>query len=319
MDTVYVTQENSVLHRCAEHLILRKRGERVGTIPLNGVRTFVLASSVQLTTPALDMLFDKSIDVIFISKSGKIKGRLNSASGGGAIVRLAQHSAFVNPEKRLCLAKIIVDAKVKNQLNLIEKNLSHYPLDCYREDKKLITQNLEKLTNAAEIDEVMGIEGICARHYWSAYRQLLKVPLFARREYRPAPDIINSALNLSYSFLATEITTCLSAQKFDLEIGFLHSIRYGRNSLALDIMEEFRSPFADAWLLTLFNKRILSSAHFQGEDAGYYLNNEGFSKFCGLYHVHLENENWRRKFRTQADSLKKHLMEGTEYRPFACE
>jgi CRISPR-associated protein Cas1 len=147
----------------------------------------------------------------------------------------------------------------------------------------------------------------------------LKNPSFARREYRPAPDYVNSSLNLAYAFLCSELTICLAAQRFDLEIGFLHSIRYGRNSLPLDLMEEFRSSFADAWLLGLFNKNMLKESHFYGKERGYYLNSEGFAKFIALYHEHLEDGNWKPKFRAQAQSLKKAVMTGEPYEPYRCE
>ena len=319
METVYITQKNAVLHRCANHLILRMKGQKVGTIPLAEVKTIVLMPGIQLTSCAVDVLLEKNIDVIFTTQSGKVKGNLNSVAGGGAIVRLAQHSAFVDQERRLAIAKSIVYSKVKNQEALLLKNRRHHQDQGLEENCAAMETHLAKLENMTTLDEAMGIEGICARIYWDSFRHLLKEPLFERREYRPAPDILNSALNLGYSFLSTEISTCLAAKKFDLEIGFLHSIHYGRNSLTLDVMEAFRSPFVDAWLLTLFNKRMLNSTHFQGEEEGFYLNAQGFAKFCELYHKHLEEENWRARFRTEAANLKTALTESVEYEAFLYE
>ena len=319
METIYVTHKNAVIHRCAEHLIIRKKGQKVGTIPLTGLKTIVLMTGVQLTSAAINVVLEKNIDVILTSQGGKIKGRINSISGGGAIVRLAQHSAFINTEKRLSIAKSIVNAKIKNQLALILKSLKHYPLERYFRESQAMEQNRVKLDGFMNLDEIMGIEGICARIYWDAYRNMLKEPLFTRREYRPASDIVNSALNLGYSFLANEISTCLAAKNLDLEIGFLHSIHYGRQSLTLDVMEVFRSPFIDAWLLTLFNKRMLTPDHFLGKENGFYLNELGFMKFCECYHRHLEKGNWQAKFQEEAASLKAALTENNEFKPFLCE
>jgi CRISPR-associated protein Cas1 len=177
----------------------------------------------------------------------------------------------------------------------------------------------EKLDAAETINEIMGIEGICAKIYWGCFKKLLKYPSFTRRDYRPAPDYVNSALNLGYAFLANEITTQLFIHQFDVEIGFLHSIHYGRNSLTLDIMEEFRSPFVDGWLLGLFNRKILKEDHFKDEKEGFYLTESGFEKFCSLYHDHVEEENWREKFRIQAENLKKAVMAEGIYSPFIHE
>ena len=61
MEIIYITQENSVLHRCEEHLILKKKGHTVAEIPLINVKTLVLMNSVQITSHALDVLADKNI------------------------------------------------------------------------------------------------------------------------------------------------------------------------------------------------------------------------------------------------------------------
>jgi len=319
METIYITQENGILHRCQEHLILKQNGRNIGDIPLINTKTLVLMTSVQITPHAIDILCEKNIDVIYMSKGGKIKYRISAQSGGGAIIRLAQHSAFMNEKTRLSISKSITQAKILNQKSLIGKYKYYYPLSEYDKAIADILSFQEKLDSAETLNEIMGIEGICARVYWGCFKKLLKHQGFTRREYRPAPDYVNSALNLGYAFLANELTTQLYIQQFDIEIGFLHSIHYGRNSLTLDIMEEFRSPFVDGWLLGLFNRKILKEEHFKSEKEGFHLTDAGFEKYCALYHEHIEDNNWRDKFKTQAENLKKAVMGEGEYSPFIYE
>ena len=319
METVYITQENGILHRCEEHLILKQNGRNIGDIPLLNAKTLVVMAGVQITSQAIDLLTEKNIDVIYMSKGGKIKYRISAQSGGGAIVRLAQHSAFMNGKTKLSIAKAITRAKILNQKHLVDKYRSYYSLTEYNKAISDIMSFQEKLDSAETLNEIMGIEGICARVYWDCFKRLLKYPSFTRRDYRPAPDYVNSALNFGYAFLANEITTQLYIQQFDIEIGFLHSIHYGRNSLTLDIMEEFRSPFVDGWLLGLFNRRILKEEHFKGKKEGFHLTDDGFEKFCSLYHDHIENGDWRNKFKMQAENLKKAVMAEGEYSPFIYE
>ena len=319
METIYIRQENGILHRCEEHLILKQNGRNVGEIPLIKTKTIVLMTGVQITPHAIDILCEKNIDVIYMSKSGKIKYRISAQSGGGAIIRLAQHNAFMNEKTRLSIAKSITRAKILNQKSLIDRYINHYPSIEYKNAISDILSFQEKLDSAETLNEIMGIEGICAKVYWGCFKTLLKYQGFTRREYRPAPAYVNSALNLGYAFLANEITTQLYIQQFDIEIGFLHSIHYGRNSLTLDIMEEFRSPFVDGWLLGLFNRKILKEEHFKNEKEGFYLTDAGFEKYCALYHEHIEDNNWREKFKTQAENLKKAVMAEGEYSPFIYE
>lgn len=254
------------------------------------------------------------IDVIYQSKWGKLKGRVFSAKGGGAITRLAQFSAFTNPERRLAIAKVIVAAKINNQMTLIRKYKYHDTNAGF--DKQLLAMDSfsKQLDSVTTIDEVMGLEGVSAKYYWSCFRHMLKKPAFTHREYRPSPDYVNALLNLGYAFLCNEITTCLVTKHFDLEIGFLHSIHYRRNSLALDVMEEFRAAFVDAWILVLLNKNQLKEEHFHRLNGDWRLTEDGFQKFCRLYHE--RSGLWRSKFREQSNSLKKAFVKGAAYEPY---
>ena len=316
MNTVYIEQDNLVIHRNFEHLLLTKYGKKINHIPLIEVDTLVLLDSCQITCPALELMFEKNIDIIYMSKNGKIKSRILSATGGGAVLRLAQHQAFMNKGRKIKIAGKIVTAKILNQKELISKYKKYYSIGKYKDIINKIEQYSNKIKEINEIDELMGYEGMSAKLFWSCYKELIINQDFTRRDYRPAPDYINSALNLGYSFLANEISLCLAAEKFDLEIGFLHSILYGRNSLTLDIMEEFRTAFIDSWLLKLFNLKMLVKEHFKDREENFYLTKDGFKKFIELYHSHLEEGNWKQVFRNQILIFKNSLLENTEYKPY---
>lgn len=291
-----------------------RSGENIASVPLEGVKTVVVFDSVSLTAPALDLLLRLGIDVIYQSKWGKIKGSIRSAKGSGAITRLAQFSAFVNPERRLELAKTVAAAKIHNQMTAIRKYKYHDTNTGFDEHLSAIKNFIQQLEGVDTVSGVMGIEGVSARYYWDCFKDLLKTQAFTRREYRPSPDYVNALLNLGYAFLCNEVTACLVAKHFDLEIGFLHSIHYGRNSLALDMMEEFRATFIDMWVLSLLNKNQLKEGHFYMGNGDWRLTEEGFHKFCELYHKHVGD--WRGRFQKQADRLKDALVKGGAYEPY---
>jgi CRISPR-associated protein Cas1 len=316
METIYIEHDNCIVHRGENHLVIKKQGRSVGSVPLINTSCIVVLGGVQITSHALNLLFEKNIDVVYTSKSGQIKGRIQSQTGGGALVRLAQHGVFLNFVLRSGVAGNIVRGKIQNQIRLLEKYKRYYSLENFGGIIRKMNLYSSAATRTQDIDEIMGYEGVSAKLYWECFRTLIKNQAFTRREYRPAPDYVNSALNLGYSFLANEITACLSAEKFDTEIGFLHSIHYGRASLALDMMEEFRVPFVDAWLLKQFNRRILNETHFLDASCGFYLSEEGFRRFIGLYHEHKESGDWQRHFREQARELKKSVMSGGSYTPY---
>jgi len=314
METLYVQQENCRIHKEGQHLRVTQHGKVLSTIPLHGLKTLVIFDSINLTAPAMELLLYNGVDIIYQSKWGRVKGRVLAVKSGGAIVRLAQYSTFISTDKRLGIAKSIVAGKIYNQMSVVRKY--QYDNSLHTHDSHLSNINvfMQKLDVAGSIDEVMGIEGISAKYYWDCFRHLLKNPVFTRREYRPAPDYANALLNLGYGFLCNEITTCLLAKNFDIEIGFLHSIHYGRSSLALDLMEEFRAFFVDAWVRTMLNKKQLKEEHFHIQSGDWRLTDEGFRKFCGLYHERVPA--WRSKFDAQVGKLKTAVTEGVQYEPY---
>ena len=110
-------------------------------------------------------------------------------------------------------------------------------------------------------------------------------------------------------------------------LGFLHGIRYGRKSLALDIVEEFRQPVADRFVLQMLNKRIINIYDFELIDnGGVYLREDGFRKFCLEYEKWMSGKNsasgeksFRGCIRKQVSMLKKAICENQIYHPYSWE
>jgi CRISPR-associated endonuclease Cas1 len=62
--------------------------------------------------------------------------------------------------------------------------------------------------------------------------------------------------------LVKELTVLAQVVGFDPYMGFYHQPRYGRPSLALDVMEEFRPLIADSVVITATNTGALSGRDF---------------------------------------------------------
>ena len=181
---------------------------------------------------------------------------------------------------RLKFARAIVDNKISNQMEMIRQfrwNDSEYD---YREDLNSLSEYQKTLERKETVNGLMGVEGICSAIYFRSYAKMFKSSVsFHERNRRPPKDPINAILSLTYTFLTKEITAALEAESFELYLGFLHGIRYGRKSLALDLIEEFRQPAADRFVLRLFNKGMLGEDDFQMEDCAVRLKPNAFKQF----------------------------------------
>ena len=103
---------------------------------------------------------------------------------------------------------------------------------------------------------------------------------FHGRNRRPPLDRVNAMLSFAYSLLAHDCASALESVGLDAYVGFLHRDRPGRNSLALDLMEELRPCMADRFVLTLVNNRMVKPEDFQIQDSGaVLLTDDGRRKF----------------------------------------
>ena len=113
---------------------------------------------------------------------------------------------------------------------------------------------LQRIDSANNTDELRGIEGSCAKGYFSVFSQLILRNnddfRFTGRNRRPPMDRVNALLSFAYTLLGNEIAGALEGVGLDPAVGFLHTLRPGRKSLALDMLEEFRAPFADRFVLS---------------------------------------------------------------------
>jgi CRISPR-associated protein Cas1 len=81
-------------------------------------------------------------------------------------------------------------------------------------------------------------------------------------------DRINALLSFLYAMLGHDCRSALESVGLDPQVGYLHTDRPGRASLALDLMEEMRPVLADRLALSLINRRQLVAKDFIVEEGG---------------------------------------------------
>ena len=79
---------------------------------------------------------------------------------------------------------------------------------------------------------------------------------------------MNALLSYLYTMLTREAVAAIEAVGLDPQVGYLHALRPGRPSLALDLVEELRAPLADRLALSLVNRRELGEEDFEVQPGG---------------------------------------------------
>lgn len=323
MAVLYVREQGSLLCKRGERLLITKGGKTLLDQPLIHIEAVSIFGNVQVTSQMLSILLQRGIDISYFTSYGKYLGHTAPERSRNIFLRMIQYDIYQKEEGRLLYARTIVRNKIENQISLIE---AHRYADTFpwREDVSEIRRHLASLDQKQTANEVLGIEGICSSIYFHSYGAMFKSSVrFEKRTRRPPKDPINVILSLAYTFLTREVSSVLESESFEVCLGFLHGIRYGRKSLALDIVEEFRQPIVDRLVLKLFNRRILSEYDFEDDDFGQItLNDDGFHRFCFAYEKWMTGtdpeagEHFRSKIRQQAAALKRSLKQNTIYQPY---
>jgi len=113
---------------------------------------------------------------------------------------------------------------------------------------------------------------------------------FTTRNRRPPMDPLNALLSLAYAILSKDLTATLLSVGLDPYIGMFHRPRFGRPSLALDLMEEFRPLIADSVVIQLVNNGEVDAGHFVTRGRAVNLTPGGRKKFFMAYERRMGHE-----------------------------
>jgi len=225
-------------------------------------------------SPGLMMLCaNHNVSLCFLSPNGRYVGRFEGATHGNVLLRLAHFHFAEDETARLHLSTLMIAGKVQNYRSVLLRFGRDYGSTPEIEAASKRLEVLKHKILAAESqDAIRGFEGDAANEYFSVFPSLIRNTdeafLFHGRNRRPPKDPVNALLSFVYTLLANECASALESVGLDPYIGILHTLRPGRTSLALDLMEEFRAYLGDRLVLSLINRKQLSASDFkmQGEE-----------------------------------------------------
>ena len=160
---------------------------------------------------------------------------------------------------------------------------------------------------------------------------MLQEPWFFKtRTRRPPKDPVNALLSFGYTLLLSRVVSALCVTGLDPCVGFLHPEYRGRPALALDLMEEFRSPIVDRMVIGTLNQRYLKPEQFfRTDEGGCFMESNARKTFLEQFITRLDtkitNENtgqnatFRNHILMQAQSFCLALKNNEEYHPLSIE
>jgi CRISP-associated protein Cas1 len=265
MSVAYIMEQNATVGLESERLVVRKDKTLLHSLHLFKLSQLVLFGNVFLTPAAISALLGSGIDTIFMSANGRYRGRLQPPLSKNITLRCDQFTKMQDPAFRLDAARCIVSGKISNcRTVLLRLNRNREGLGL--EDHILSLRQLsQKAAESDDMDELRGFEGRSAVLYFEGFSKgfLAEGVRFEKRVRRPPTDPVNALLSLGYTFLFNAEMAAVSLVGLDPYLGCLHAVEYGRPSLPLDLMEEWRPLLVDSLVLSLFNLRTLTPGDFE--------------------------------------------------------
>ncbi len=276
LNTLYITTENAYLSLDGENIVIQADEETLGRIPIHTIEGIVAFSYIGASPALMGKCADMNKSLVFLKPSGRFLAKVTGKAYGNILLRREQYRICDDEERSLNIAKNMISAKLLNSSAVLSRAVRDHELRIDAENFRQTADTLKKSSVLAYkgmgADSLRGLEGECAARYFSLFDDMILQNkenfFFKSRSRRPPMDNVNAMLSFCYSLLTSICVSALETVGLDPYAGFFHTERPGRCSLALDLVEEFRAPFADRFVLTLVNKKIVSSGDFLEKESG---------------------------------------------------
>lgn len=299
LNTLYVTTPDRYLSLDGENVVIQSGGDELGRVPLHNLERIMTFGYTGASPALMGKCASDGIELVFMSGSGRFLARVEGEVNGNVLLRRQQYRFADDERKSLDIAKNMICAKLFNSRWTIERTLRDHAMridtDRFGSCSKLIRNSIVSAREVTDIDSLRGIEGEAAQVYFSVFDDMILQQkeefTFKTRSKRPPRDNVNALLSFAYSLAAGMCTSALESVGLDPYVGYMHTDRPGRRSLALDLVEEFRAPLCDRFVLTLINKKMIDTNDFdKREDGAVLLNDGGRKKFITAWQKRKDEE-----------------------------
>jgi CRISP-associated protein Cas1 len=274
LNTIYVTRQESYLHKERETIVVKNGDSKLGQFPALSVNNIVCFGNISVSPFLMGFCSEQGIGLSFHTEYGKFLARVQGPQSGNVLLRREQYRWADDSTQSARIARSFVVAKIVNSRTVLQRELRNHSDNSEAAQIAIAIDHLatsvRRLDKATSVDSVRGIEGDAAAVYFNVFDALIrgKGMRFNGRVRRPPTDPVNALLSFVYSMITQECASALQSVGLDPYVGFLHRDRPGRLSLALDLLEEFRSAWADRLVLTLINLKQVQSNDFVTEASG---------------------------------------------------
>lgn len=292
LNTLFITQPDVYLSLDGDNIVLLKKEERLGRVPLHNLESIVAFGYTGASPALMGYCAEMDISIVFLTMNGRYLARVVGESRGNVILRKKQYRISDNEEYSALIARNFIVGKIFNNKWVIERMTRDHPMRVdvrqFKETSAQLSDLINEVMRSNDLESLRGWEGQAAVAYNKIFNQMILQQkddfYFNLRTRRPPKDNINTMLSFAYTLLANDVASALETVGLDAYVGFLHRERPGRASLALDVMEELRGVYADKFVLNLINNRVMNNNDFlKKENGAVLMKDEARKKFLAAW------------------------------------
>ncbi len=283
LNTLYVLTPESYLFCRNETICVEVGGEEKYAVPAITIDSIVCFGKMTVSTPLIGFCGKHNISLTLLDRNGQFLGRICGPVSGNILLRKKQFDSLNDSDFCLNFVRDLLYAKFRNSRMVLMKSARSSSDD---KEAELFAQSAEQIRQAAvdlssceTIYSMRGVEGSAATAYFARFDDMIADNLgkfrFDVRSRRPPRNEVNAVLSFVYMLLTRETESALESVGLDPAAGYLHTLRPGRASFALDLLEELRAPLCDRFVISLFNRGQLSGNDFESSEEAVYLNDSG--------------------------------------------
>lgn len=274
LNTLYVTTPEAYLSKDGMNVVVSVKQEEMFRIPIINIEQIVTFGYMGASPGLMKLCADNGVALTFLSPNGRFIGRFQGPVKGNVLIRKRQYELSAQEDFAIGISRLFIAGKIRNYRTILRRFIRDYGKDEDVENMAiLLDQRKKQVLESTDFNQLRGLEGDAANAYFSVFSHLILSQKhyfkFTGRNRRPPKDAINAMLSFTYTLIANDIAAALESVGLDPYVGFLHTLRPGRTSLALDVMEEFRAYLGDRLVLSLINRGQIQPNDFieQGEEA----------------------------------------------------
>ncbi|MGD7006792.1 type I-C CRISPR-associated endonuclease Cas1c [Metabacillus sp. 84] len=292
LNTLFVSQPDLYLKLDGDNIVLTADQNTVARIPLHNLEAIVMFGYKGVSPALMGYCAERDIQLVFFSMSGRYQARVIGKSRGNVVLRKKQYQVSEQENESAKIARNFIVGKIFNCKWILERASRDHPMRLdvaqFKQTSRLLTSLMQEVRICEDLERLRGLEGQAALAYNRLFDQLILQQkedfFFLHRTRRPPLDNVNAMLSFAYTLLANEVASALEGVGLDSYVGFLHRDRPGRISLALDVMEELRGIFADRFVLSVINKKVIQASDFiQKENGAVIMTDDGRKRFLAAW------------------------------------